>query len=66
MRILVTAELETIKTRFAKRMRGNLPASVAAMLEKKYGCFDSEPHDIHVASGETELDDVLAQIEDRC
>ena len=62
VRILVTAELETIKTRFAKRMRGNLPAPVAAMLEKKHGCFDTEPHDILVVSGETELDDVLAQI----
>ena len=66
VRILVTAELETIKTRFAQRMRGNLPAPVAAMLEKKHGCFDTEPHDLHVVSGETELNDVLAQIEDRC
>ena len=66
LRILVTAELETIKTRFAQRMRGNLPAPLAVMLEKKHGCFDTEPHDILVVSGETELDDVLAQIEDRC
>ena len=66
VRILVTAELETIKTRFAQRMRGNLPVPVAAMLEKKHGCFDTEPHDILVVSGETELDDVLVQIEDRC
>lgn len=66
LRILVTAELETIKTRFAQRMRGNLPAPLAVMLEKKHGCFDTEPHDILVVSGETELDDVLAQIEHRC
>jgi shikimate kinase len=66
LRILVTADLETIKFRFAQRMRGNLPAPVAAMLEKKHGCFDTEPHDIHVVSGATELDDVLAQIERRC
>ena len=66
VRILVTAELETIKARFVQRMRGNLPVPVAAMLEKKHGCFDTEPHDIHVVSGETELNDVLAQIEDRC
>ena len=33
LRILVTADLETIKSRFAQRMRGNLPAPVAAMLE---------------------------------
>ena len=60
MRILVTADLELIKSRFAKRMRGNLP--VAAMLEKKHGCFDAEPHDIHVVSGETDLDAVVAKI----
>ena len=62
LRILVTADLELIKSRFALRMRGNLPAPVAAMLEKKHGCFDAEPHDIHVLSGETDLDAVVAQI----
>ena len=62
LRILVTADLELIKSRFAKRMHGNLPAPVAAMLEKRHGCFDSEPHDIHVLSGETDLDAVVAQI----
>jgi cytidylate kinase len=62
LRILVTADLETIKTRFAQRMRGNLPAPVAAMLEKKHGWFDAQPHDIHVISGETELDSVCLQI----
>ena len=61
-RILVTADLELIKSRFAQRMRGNLPAPVAAMLEKKHGCFDAEPYDIHVVSGETDLDAVVAQI----
>ena len=62
LRILVTADLELTKSRFAKRMRGNLPVPVAAMLEKKHGCFDAEPHDIHVLSGETDLDAVVAQI----
>ena len=62
LRILVTADLELIKSRFAKRMRGNLPAPVTAMLENKHGCFDAEPHDIHVVSGETDLDAVVAQI----
>ena len=57
-RILVTADLEVIQSRFAQRMRGNLPAPVAAMLEEKHGCFDAEPHDIHVVSGETDLDAV--------
>ena len=65
LRILVTADLELIKTRFAQRMRGNLPAPVAAMLEKKHGCFDAEPHDIHIVSGETDLDAVVTQINAR-
>ena len=62
VRILVTADLETIKNRFAQRMRGNLPAPVATMLEKKHGCFDNEPHDIHVISGETDLDEVCGKL----
>ena len=62
LRILVTADLETIQSRFAQRMHGNLPAPVAAMLEKKHGCFDETPRDIHVISGETDLDTVAAQI----
>ena len=62
VRILVTADLEQIKSRFAQRMRGTLPAPVAAMLERKHGCFDAEPHDIHVVSGETDLDAVTAYI----
>ena len=62
LRILVTADLETIKARFAQRMRGDLPAPVATMLEKKHGCFDAESRDIHVISGETDLDSVVQQI----
>ena len=62
LRILVTADLELIKSRFAQRMRGNLPAPVAAMLEKKHGCFDAVSHDIHVVSGETDLDAVVEKI----
>ena len=62
LRILVTADLELIKSRFAQRMRGYLPTPVAAMLEKKHGCFDAEPHDIHVLSGETDLDIVIEEV----
>lgn len=61
LRILVTADLDMIKSRFAQRMRGNLPTPVATMLEKKHGCFDAEPHDIHVICGVTDLDDVVAK-----
>ena len=62
LRILVTADLELIKSRFAQRMRGNLPAPVATMLEKKHCCFDAEPHDMHVVSEETDLDVVVSKI----
>ena len=61
-RILVTADLELIKSRFAERMRGNLPVPVAAMLEKKHGCFDAERHDIQVISEETDLEEVCQKI----
>ncbi len=60
IRILVTADLDTIKERFAQRMNGNLPAPVAAMLERKHGCFDAEPYDFHIYSGE---DNVAAVID---
>ena len=63
LRILVTADLELIKSRFTQRMRGNLPAPVATMLEKKHGCFDAVPHDIHVVSGKTDLDEICKLIE---
>lgn len=62
VRVLVTADLDTIKARFAQRMRGNLPAPVAAMLEKKHGCFDGEPHQIRVVSGESDPEVICRQI----
>lgn len=62
IRILVTADLDTIKERFAARMRGSLPAPVAAMLERNHGCFDGEPHDYHVISGKTNLDSITEMI----
>ena len=62
LRILVTADLELIKSRFTQRMRGNLPAPVATMLEKKHGSFNAEPYDIHVVSGETDLDIIVKEV----
>lgn len=66
IRILVTADLESIKTRFAQRMHGDLPAPVAAMLERKHGSFDMEQHDIHVISGHTSIDDVCRKVAAMC
>lgn len=59
VRILVTADLAVIKERFAKRMHGNLPAPVAAMLERDHGRFDGEPCDLQIISGQTEPEAVL-------
>ncbi len=66
IRILVTADLDTIKERFARRMHGNLPAPVATMLEKKHGCFDAEPHNVHVISGKSDLDEVCKVVLHLC
>ena len=45
VRILVKADIDTIKERFRTRMHGNLPAPVEQMLERKQGMFDSEIYD---------------------
>ena len=45
VKVLVTADIDTIKERFKERMHGNLPAPVEQMLERKHGLFDSEAVD---------------------
>jgi cytidylate kinase len=45
VRVLVEADLDTIKERFKARMHGNLPVPVAQMLERKHGMFDSGSYD---------------------
>ena len=45
VRVLVSADLDTIKERFAARMGGKLPAPVASMLERKHGMFDGGDYD---------------------
>ena len=62
VRVLATAELDEIKSRFAARMRGTLPPPVAAMLERKHGCFDREPHDVRIAGGGDSVEDICDQI----
>ena len=57
IRILVTADLDLICERFARRMSGNLPQPVRAMLERKHGIFDAERHDYRVHNG-TNTDEV--------
>ena len=62
LRVLVTAELETIRKRFAQRMHGQLPASAAAMLERRPGQFDSEPHALHINMDVQSADEACALI----
>ena len=40
-KIVLTADLETIKSRFKERMRGFLPPPVEKMLESKHGIYDN-------------------------
>ena len=47
IRILVNADIDTIKERFKERMHGNLPAPVAQMLERKHGIFDDGKYDYY-------------------
>lgn len=63
IRILVTADLDVIKERFSQRMNGNLPAPVAAMLERKHGCFDHEKHDVHVVSSHSDMDEICKSVQ---
>lgn len=59
VRILVTAPLPVIQERFAKRTGGKLPPPVAAMLARKHGSFDGEPHDLRVENGQADPDALL-------
>lgn len=62
VRVLVTASLETIQNRFAARVHGNLPTPVAAMLERKYGRFESEVHDLRIDTDTVSALDAAARI----
>ena len=56
VKILVTADLATIKERFRARMHGVLPPPVEKMLENRHGCFDAGEYDLRCdgASGSAE------------
>ena len=45
VKILVSADLDTIKERFRARMHGVLPPPVAQMLERRHGVFDGGDYD---------------------
>ena len=62
VKILVSADLETIKSRFAARMKGDLPAPVEKMLEKKHGMFDGEPCDFRFHGAHGEADQLITAL----
>ncbi len=66
IRILVYADLDTIKERFKVRMHGNLPAPVAMMLEKKHGIFDGGTYDYRIDGADGDAASLCAELRDRC
>lgn len=62
IRVFVTAGLDTVKKRFAARMNGNLPAPVAAMLEKKYNQFETEAFDLKINTDEVSAEEAAETI----
>ena len=66
VRILVYADLDTIKERFKLRMHGNLPAPVAQMLEKKHGMFDGGVYDYRIDGANGDVKSLCAELRDRC
>lgn len=66
VRILVYADLDTIKERFRARMHGNMPAPVAQMLERKHGIFDGEAYDYRFDSVNDDAASLCAALKGRC
>lgn len=62
IRVLVTASLETIRDRFAQRMRGNLPTPVAAMLERKFGQYETQPYDLRIDTDHISAEEAGQQV----
>ena len=66
VRILVYADLPTIKERFKDRMHGNLPAPVAQMLEKKHGIFDDGSYDYRFDGVNGDAASLCDELKTRC
>lgn len=62
IRVLITADLKTIKNRFAARTNGILPKPVELMIEKKHGMFDNEICNLHFECGRENLENMCHQI----
>ena len=66
VRILVYADIDTIKERFRERMHGNLPAPVVQMLEKKHGMFDGGIYDYRIDGVNGDAASLCAELRTRC
>ena len=60
-KLVLTADIQTIKDRFRERMRGNLPLPVEKMLESKHGIYDNVECDLKLAE-DYDVEDVLSKI----
>ena len=65
VRILVYADIDTIRERFRTRMHGNLPVPVAQMLEKKHGIFDNGTYDYRFDGVNGDAAVLCAELRDR-
>ena len=65
IKILVVAELESIKERFKARMHGNLPAPVEQMLERKHGMFDDGAYDFRFDSSNDMIEEICQKINEK-
>ena len=65
IRILVRADIDTIKERFKVRMHGNLPTPVEQMLVRKHGMFDNEIYDYQFDGALGEPSEICAVIKAR-
>jgi len=65
IRVYMTADIETIKERFSKRMNGSLPPPVAAMIEKMHTLFDGETYDLKIENVDRDVSDICDSILDR-
>ena len=61
-RIVLTADIDTIKERFKERMRGILPPPVEKMLEAKHGMYDNLPCNLKL-NANYNIDEVMAKLD---
>ena len=62
VRVYMTADIDTVKERFKKRMNGNLPPPVIAMIEKMHTLFDNETHDLMIENVDRNISDICDSI----